>query len=91
MTGNPLVVVSLVCELRYLYDFLLSAVILEFSDRRAPVLNHKSCWMAFPNLYEHEKEAEKKFLGTVNSLYFNHITASQSTKGLKSKPISTAR
>ena len=41
MTGNLLVVVVLACQLRYLYEFLLSAVILEFSDRRAPVLNHK--------------------------------------------------
>ena len=28
-------------------SFHLTAVISEFSDRRAPVLNHKSCWMAF--------------------------------------------
>ena len=71
MTGNLLVVVGLARELRYLYAFLLSAVILEFSDRRAPVLNHKLLdgSHVFPNLYEHEKAAEKKFLGTL-SIFF---------------------
>ena len=66
MTGNLLVVVGLASKLRY-YEFLI------LINRRAPVLNHKSCWLdgshVFPNLCGHEKEAEKKFLGTI-SIFF---------------------
>ena len=64
MTGNLLVVVSLASELRYC-EFLV------LKNRRAPVLNHKLLdgSHVFPNLYGHEKEAEKTFLGTV-SIFF---------------------
>ena len=59
-----------------------------------PYYDHKNLLDGTPALlyyylYAHVKEAEKKFLGNVSIffIYFNHITAPQSTEGLKSESI----
>ena len=63
MTGNLLVVVGLASELRY-YELLVKSTCSRIKSKKLLDGSH-----VFPNLYGHEKEAEKKFFGTV-SIFF---------------------
>ena len=80
MTGNLLVVVVI-----YVWRlgapttsfYLGSAVILEFSDTRAPVLNHKSSLMAvlYYLIYMHVRRKQRKVLGDCKHILYILVTS----------------